>query len=78
MEDLHQILINHIEKSNKFQDEAIKKLSAIETHNQYTKETLDNHTTHIEDYKKHKSIIYGAMISISAIWGFFLWLFKRT
>lgn len=68
-DNLQDILIQHIEKSNKFQDEAIKKLSAIETHQSYTTEKLSIHESHIEDYKKHKGIIYGSIISLSVILG---------
>ena len=77
MKDLQEILISHIEKSNKFQDEAIKKLSAIETHHQYTHDRLDKVEATGEDYKKHKNIIYGTIVSLSVVWGFFVWLFKK-
>lgn len=80
MKELEDMLIRHIEKSDKFQEQAIEKLSAIETHNTYTKETLEEHKGHIDDYRKHKGILYGAIISLSAVWGFFelIWhkLFK--
>jgi hypothetical protein len=78
MSELKELLQEHIKDNQAFQKNAIEKLSAIETHNKYTHERLDKIEIVGDDYKKHKNIIYGTIVSLSAVWGFFIWLFKRS
>ena len=77
MNDINEILLRHIEKTNKFHDEAIQKLSSIETHQAYTRSELNKCTDVCDDYKKNKNIIYGMMTILSAIGGFFIWLYSQ-
>ncbi len=70
MNDLQDILQSHIKESREHQNKVIEKLSAIETHNQYTHERLDRVEAISDDYKKHKNRLYGAIVVLSSIFGF--------
>lgn len=69
MTDINEILQSHIKDTQAFQSKAIEKLSAIETHNKYTHERLDKVEAIGKDYEKNKNLVWGGIVSLSAIFG---------
>lgn len=69
IQEVKQLLLNHIKDSSKGQSEILQSIAKIETHGVYTKKTLQDHEDEIEKLKTARNKQKGAMWVLSGLTG---------
>lgn len=71
IQEVKQLLLNHIKDSSRGQSEILQSIAKIETHSIYTKKEIEEHKEIIDDLKTAHNKQKGAMWVLSGITGIF-------